>query len=397
MKKVLISHTVGNANTRSAVYGLFNKGILHSFHVCVAVFKSSWYYKYLETGYLKLFKKRTFGDSIRKSTYCYPFRELGRQFSQLLKLSVFVKGEGKCFSSYTICQRLDQDVSKFLQKKHNEISAVYCYEDIALKTFKTAKKYNIKCLYDLPIGYWRYMKQLLELEKGKNPDWAITLGGLDDSEYKHKNKDKELELADHIFVASSFTKKSLELYPGKLPKISVIPYGFPSINEKRVYTPFKGRRIKVLYVGGLSQRKGISYLFDAIKGLEDKIELSVIGAGNMERCSSLKHALSSCKYLGTMSHDLVLKQMSDNDVLIFPSLFEGFGLVITESMSQGTPVITTDRTCGPDIMTNGKDGWIVEAGTSEPIRALLKSFIESPEILQKREFNKQVQNYEMFL
>ena len=111
----------------------------------------------------------------------------------------------------------------------------------------------------------------------------------------------------------------------------------------------------------------------------------------------LLEQLSSCKYLGTMSHDLVLKQMSDNDVLIFPSLFEGFGLVITESMSQGTPVITTDRTCGPDIMTNGKDGWIVEAGTSEPIRALLKSFIDSPEILQKREFNKQVQNYEMFL
>ena len=382
MKKVLISHTVGNANTRGAVYGLFKKGILHSFHVCIAVFKSSWYYKYLDNSILKLFKRRTFNDSIIKYTHCYPFRELGRQLSQLLKFSFFAKGEGKCFSSYTVCQQMDKNVMKFLSKKYNEISAVYCYEDIALYTFRKAKENNVKCLYDLPIGYWRYMEQLLGLEKENNPDWAITLGGLDDSDYKHCNKDKELELADHIFVASSFTKKSLELYPGKLPKISVIPYGFPPVNVQRVYAPFQNRKIKVLYVGGLSQRKGISYLFDAIYGLENKVSLSVIGTGNVDKCSSLKAALSKCNYMGTMPHDQVLQQMAQNDVMIFPSLFEGFGLVITESMSQGTPVITTDRTCGPDVMTNGKDGWIVDAGSSKSIRTLLESFIKNPDILQ---------------
>jgi glycosyltransferase involved in cell wall biosynthesis len=37
-----------------------------------------------------------------------------------------------------------------------------------------------------------------------------------------------------------------------------------------------------------------------------------------------------------MPHNEVLKLMRENDVLVFPSLFEGFGLVITEAMSQGT-------------------------------------------------------------
>lgn len=75
--------------------------------------------------------------------------------------------------------------------------------------------------------------------------------------------------------------------------------------------------------------------------------------------------------------------MAMNDLLIFPSLFEGFGLVITEAMSQGTPVITTDRTCGPDVITHGIDGWIVEAGTSTPIKELIHKFISDPTLLRE--------------
>jgi glycosyltransferase involved in cell wall biosynthesis len=46
----------------------------------------------------------------------------------------------------------------------------------------------------------------------------------------------------------------------------------------------------------------------------------------------------------------VLREMQRHDVLVFPSLFEGFGLVIVEAMSQGLPVITTSHTAGPDII-----------------------------------------------
>ena len=123
-------------------------------------------------------------------------------------------------------------------------------------------------------------------------------------------------------------------------------------------------------------------MFDAVKGLEDKIELTVVGRGNIDACKALKEALACVKYIPTLAHEEVLKLMAESDVFIFPSLFEGFGLVITEAMSQGTPVITTDRTCGPDIMTDGKDGWIVEAGTSAPIKELLLSFIDNPAKLE---------------
>jgi glycosyltransferase involved in cell wall biosynthesis len=45
--------------------------------------------------------------------------------------------------------------------------------------------------------------------------------------------------------------------------------------------------------------------------------------------------------------------------LVFPSLCEGFGMVITEAMSQGLPVITTQNTAGPDLIQHGRNGFLV--------------------------------------
>lgn len=383
MKKITIYHPFGNANTRAAVDGIYKKGILESFHTCIACFEGDLLYKLSSFGPLKEFRRRRFSTFLKDKTVTYPFKELGRQLSPKLKLRKFVEHEKGVFCVDKVCHDLDNKVARYLIRNKEKIGGIYAYEDLALKTFSLAKNNNIKCIYDLPIGYWRAMRNLLNIEREKNPEWAITLGGFNDSEKKLQRKDDELRLADKIYVASSFTKKTLEMYPGKLSDIEVIPYGFPPVNTKREYYGIKNRKIKVLFVGGLSQRKGLSYFFDAIKGLEKDIEATVVGRGNINECQALKYALSTVNYIPSLPHDEILKLMSEHDLFIFPSLFEGFGLVITEAMSQGTPVITTDRTCGPDIMNNGTDGWVVEAGTSAPIRNLLLQFIANPHILVK--------------
>lgn len=368
MAKLILSHPSGNANTRGALDGFYKANILSAFVTSIAVFKKSWYYKLWDITLLSEFKKRTFSDFLYPLTKTFPFKEMGRQISIKVNAHSLTKHETGFFSFDSVCKYIDKKTSSVLDKI--EVDAVYCYEDIAIQTFTKAKKQNIKCIYDLPIGYWRYMRHLLSNEMIKNADWSTTLGGFADSEQKTSNKDQELALADKIYVASTFTKKSLELYPGKLADIEVIPYGFPKVNKTRKYRDISKGKISLLYVGGLSQRKGLAYLFKALEGLDD-FKLSIIGSGNIDGCKALKNALSNYDYLGTLPHDQVLATMAKHDILIFPSLFEGFGLVITEAMSQGTPVITTDRTCGPDIMTDGIDGWIVEAGSADSIRQKL--------------------------
>jgi glycosyltransferase involved in cell wall biosynthesis len=63
--------------------------------------------------------------------------------------------------------------------------------------------------------------------------------------------------------------------------------------------------------------------------------------------------------------------MSRHDVLVLPSLHEGFGLVITEAMSQGLTVITTSHTAGPDLISDGIDGFIVPIRSAEAIEQKL--------------------------
>lgn len=383
MKKVTIYHPFGNANTRAAVDGIYKQGILESFHTCIACFKGSLLYKLSSFGPLKEFRRRCFSSFLQNKTITHPFKEFSRQIAPKIKFKSLTAHEKGIFCVDNICHDLDNKVAKYIQKYKGKIDGVYAYEDCALKTFNSAKSNDIKCIYDLPIGYWRAMRSLLNEERTKNPEWAITLGGFNDSDKKLQRKDAELQLADKIYVASSFTKKTLEMYPGKLADIEVIPYGFPPVNTQRKYDDIQNRKIRVLFVGGLSQRKGLSYFFEAIKGLEDKIEATIVGKGNLDACPALKKALSKVNYIPSLPHDEILKLMATQDLFIFPSLFEGFGLVITEAMSQGTPVITTDRTCGPDIMNNGIDGWIVKAGETKPIRDLLVTFISNPFILIK--------------
>ena len=51
--------------------------------------------------------------------------------------------------------------------------------------------------------------------------------------------------------------------------------------------------------------------------------------------------------------------MKNHDVLLFPTLFDGFGLVITEALSQGIPIITTIHSGGPECIRHGIEGFLV--------------------------------------
>jgi starch synthase len=74
--------------------------------------------------------------------------------------------------------------------------------------------------------------------------------------------------------------------------------------------------------------------------------------------------------------------MRRHDVLVLPSLFEGFGLAITEAMSQGIPVVTTAHTAGPDIIDDGIDGFIVPIRSAEAIAEKLEVLARDRERLR---------------
>jgi starch synthase len=258
------------------------------------------------------------------------------------------------------------------------LSATYCYEDGAQKTFEAAAAKGMRRVYELPIGYWRAHRRLCSAEAGAQPRWSGTWMASADSDDKLARKDAEIALATDIIVPSRFVADTLNEYPGKLPRVHVVNYGSPTALSATARRWYEGGTLKLLFVGGLSQRKGLSYLLDAIRPLKAKVELTVIGTGN-----AAKLVQGHCETRGSLPHPAVLQAMREHDVFVFPSLFEGYSLAVAEAMSQGLPVITTPNSGTADIITNGVEGWIVPIRNAEQITAHLESYLQEPAMVRR--------------
>src|SRR6185436_12376479 len=156
--------------------------------------------------------------------------------------------------------------------------------------------------------------------------------------------------------------------------IHVIPYGAPPIHTTQEKRPTTGPKIKVIFVGMLSQRKGLGYLLRAVEKLGPNVELTMIGK-HVGRCRALDAALRVHRWIPSLSHDEVLQEIRCHDVMVFPSLFEGFGLVVLEAMSCGVPVIATAQSGAPDFLEDGKDGFLVPIRSAEAIAERLELLI----------------------
>jgi glycosyltransferase involved in cell wall biosynthesis len=383
----LVSHPTGNANVRGLLAILQKDLRLQQFFTTVgfprysrAVIRCS---TVLNRRYYDL-------PGTRLSTF--PLMECMRFAS-----GVFSSGKTSRQRVDELYRKFDQRVADALDKYRAqiEVAGIYAYEDGALEQFRRAESFGWPRLYELPIGYWREARRILQEEAERLPEWASTMPALNEPDWKLERKDREIELADAIVVASSFTAKTLQAYPGQLPPIHTIPYGSPIISpsspEVSESCPngtkqASGNPLKALFVGGLSQRKGLHYLFEAADMLGESVEWTIIGRGNME-CKILAKQISRYRWIPSLPHREILEQMRQQDVLVFPSLFEGFGLVIVEALASGIPVITTAHTAGPDLFADGEAGFIVPIRCGLSIADRLEILHRNRELLQQMKIN----------
>ena len=363
---ILFSHPTGNANVRHAALALEEAGLLAEFWTCVSWNPQSPLNRLLPGKLRSQLCRRALPEFLRGKTHHVPWREAGRMLTSPLRIPSLTGRENGLFSIDAVYRSLDRHVAQRVAHP-GKITGVYAYEDGASGTFAAAHARGLRCLYDLPIGYWRAAHAIYAEEMEREPQWALTLTGTLDSPEKLARKDEELKLADAVFVASSFTKKTIESAPCASHKpVHVISYGSP-LSPPAAAAGRAGGKLKVLFVGGLGQRKGLSYLLKAVALLPESVELTLVGMKTVENCAPLNDALKRHRWIPTLPNAEVLREMCRHDVFVFPSLFEGFGLVLLEAMSQGLPVITTEHTAGPDLITEGESGFIVPIRSAQAI------------------------------
>jgi glycosyltransferase involved in cell wall biosynthesis len=369
MSKVLVSHPTGNANAAAVVAALYEQELLAAFYTCILWRPESRLSRLVPRSVRAMLERRARVQIPAGLAHTRPMREIIRSVVIRAGKKRLIAAESNPFSIDGVYRDLDAYVARRLHR-FKGLRGVYAYEDGAAAQFERAREIGVQCLYDLPIGYWRVNRQISLEEAELKPEWKGTLNALADSARKFARKDREIELADTIFVASSYTKSTLSQYPGEAKKTVVIPYGTPSpVRTPRQRTQ-KDAPLRVLYVGSLTQRKGISYLFEAAEKLGGTVRLTVVGR-KVGSCEALDRSCAAHRWIESLPHAGILEEMRNNDVLVFPSLFEGFGLVIGEALSQGMPVITTPHTGGPDILRNQLDGFLVPVRDADAIAARL--------------------------
>jgi glycosyltransferase involved in cell wall biosynthesis len=151
-----------------------------------------------------------------------------------------------------------------------------------------------------------------------------------------------------------------------------VGYGAPALSNAPASIGFE-KKLKILYVGRISQTKGISYLSDAVDRMTDKIQLTIVGMPVDCNCANIRSFLGKHKWHPSMPHSDLLQFIRLHDVLVLPSLCEGFGLVILEAMSQGVPVIATSNSGAPDFIQNSVNGWVIPIRSVDAITEILDS------------------------
>lgn len=200
---------------------------------------------------------------------------------------------------------------------------------------------------------------------------------------------KEVLLADYYFVPSNIVKESLIFCGADSKKIHMIPYGVDVNKFKFVKNKIGGENIKIVYVGQISYRKGIHHLINVIEKYNNK-EIEVYIAGPYTKDSTLVKQLKQYKnvtVLGFVTRDKIAELYQSSDVFIFPTLGEGFGLVVLEALSSGLPIICSNQAGGNDAIIDGYNGFVFEAGNDIDMKRKIDWFLDNKEKISKMSEN----------
>lgn len=356
-------------------------GKQHSFYMATAIKNAGWLYKYITIVYYKkssltklitdhLLKGQTFKKA--KSRECKELLDSEVEqldewkglvtllLSRIANLDKFARLWNVCTAS-----SFYKKVMKIVKK--NKTDVVIVYDGYSDRHLDLITESNIIKIMDVSFASRQYLKQLFNKEIKEYGVEELKRTSLELwNDRWMKNDLMATKNTDYFFAPSNFVKKSLE-YCGVEPnKIYIIPYGVDTnkfVYKETFYNP--NDKLKLLYVGEISYRKGLHRLLKIVSKYPDSIQLKL--CGHIDKSLKLYEDYKGEKnieFLGFVTHDQLSDEYTKADVFVFPTLGEGYGLVVLEALSCGLPVICSDRAGGNDVIQEGVNGFVISMDTN---------------------------------
>ena len=216
------------------------------------------------------------------------------------------------------------------------------------------------------------------------------------NDFEHNRELEEYKIADRILVQSNFAYKSFIDMGFDKNKIKIIKgFGYDSNNFYPLDYKYKNF-FNIIYVGRITLNKGVAYLIEAFEKLEipnKKLKLfGVISNDFQEYLRNIK-LNDDIEILNPVKHNELKHIYSSSEVLVQPSLFDGWSMVVTEALACGCPVMTTSNTGASDVIINGINGYVCPAMNSEALADNLKNIYLDKLYLKRNIISKSVEKY----
>ena len=262
--------------------------------------------------------------------------------------------------------------------------AVQCFEYSALASFRSAKQHGVARILHLPSLDSRQFDEIQRREKAR---WPELVGPHDPYfearfEQRYQRRRQEIELADVIIANSSLTARS-HISAGADPsKVFAVPLGAPPTiktvdgQRRRIADP-----LRVMWAGSFSLGKGAHYLLKAWKQLAagKTAQLDIYGKELLPQRLRASQT-DGLVFHGSVPQSVLFEAYELADVLIFPTLSDGFGMVVAEAFAHGLPVITTDQAGSTDLVT-ADNGLVVPAADPKALVDALRWCLDNRERL----------------
>lgn len=167
---------------------------------------------------------------------------------------------------------------------------------------------------------------------------------------------------------------------------TIYPFGYFDSCERTTHAAYYSKeenKIEVIFVGQFIHRKGIDLLLEAMEPLFSEysnLYLTLIGGGDL--MAALSEQITSLglteriNFEGVMGILEIRARMAVADIMVLPSRWDGWGMVVNEAFSVGVPVIVSDRCGSADIVRDGVNGYIFRSEDVADLRRCLSQFIE---------------------
>ncbi len=264
------------------------------------------------------------------------------------------------------------------QLERNAPSLFVSTERCALKSLQVAARLGIHTVHDCPQLHPVELESLmLQASDACGLPWK----GFPDGQAMKERKLQEYELANRLMVYSEFHEHSFVsqgVAPERLfhnPLWVDTDFWQPVAALKR--SSASAGTLHLLFVGELSLRKGLPFLFQALELLDAPVRLTLVGRSTDEVRVPSHIGRAEIISLGPLNKLRLRELYTEQDLLVLPSIADSFGFVALEAMACGVPVLLSEN-CGAPVPD---PKWRVPAFNSPAIAARLQHYLDQPERL----------------